>query len=941
MKSILFKTLFILLPILSYGQATLIDKSQISASGASTNQILKWNGTAWVFANDENSGTVTGTGTSGQVSFWNGTTSLTGSNNLFWDITNSRLGIGTTTPAASSILDITSTTKGILIPRMTLAQRDAINSPATGLQIYNTNSNVFQYYNGSSWTNVGGTGVTDLTFSGSSSPVTLNSSTGSDVTFVAGTNVSLSQSSNQLTINSSEVDGSISNEGTLGVAAGAANTSVITSNTSGAAGVTIQASTGLSISETTSSNGGTIVLTNSSPDQTVSLTGAGISNVTGTYPNFTITSTEVDGSITNEIQSLSTNGTAGNISISGGNTITLNVNDADASTTNELQTLSTASNTVSLSNSGGSFTIAGAGINTVGTVGSTITVTGTEVDGSTTNEIQNLSLSGQSLGISSGTGVTLPVVGITAGTGISTSSTSGTFTITNTAPNVTTNLTFSGTSSPVTLNSSDGTDVSFVAGTNVSLSQTGNALTINSTAMANPMITLGDIIYGETSGAPTRLAGNTAAATYYLSQTGTGTASNIPIWKSISGNEISGAALTKTDDTNVTLTLGGSPNTALLRAASLTLGWTGQLAVSRGGTGLSSLGAANQYLRVNSGATALEYATFPTIITDHGALTGLGDDDHTQYAMLGGRGTGQTLQGGTSGSATLQLSSTSNASKGRIHLAFDGGDVWVGGATTASTLRLYNPGGTNYTGLVAGTQSTDITYTLPTTGGTAGQFLSTNGSGILSWATGATITGTTNRIPYYNTSSSFGSSGLTWDNTNSKLGINFTSPSATLQVSGTSDNANTYSLYIGNQSGTKVLNFDNSGKVGINVSSPATTLHFNGSMSRKAPVRTGVATAYTVLDDDSWIIVNNASSTVTLTLPTAANFQGRELMIKNVSAIAVNSASSNVIAITTNPGSNPPTTTTSILPATAGKWATLVSVLAGDLNWYWAIMQSN
>lgn len=43
------------------------------------------------------------------------------------------------------------------------------------------------------------------------------------------------------------------------------------------------------------------------------------------------------------------------------------------------------------------------------------------------------------------------------------------------------------------------------------------------------------------------------------------------------------AALTKTDDTNVTLTLGGSPTTALLNAASLTLGWTGQLSISRGG----------------------------------------------------------------------------------------------------------------------------------------------------------------------------------------------------------------------------------------------------------------------------------------------------------------------------------------------------------------------
>lgn len=49
------------------------------------------------------------------------------------------------------------------------------------------------------------------------------------------------------------------------------------------------------------------------------------------------------------------------------------------------------------------------------------------------------------------------------------------------------------------------------------------------------------------------------------------------------------AALTRVDDTNVTLTLGGTPASALLAAVSLTLGWTGQLAVARGGTGAATL----------------------------------------------------------------------------------------------------------------------------------------------------------------------------------------------------------------------------------------------------------------------------------------------------------------------------------------------------------------
>ena len=64
--------------------------------------------------------------------------------------------------------------------------------------------------------------------------------------------------------------------------------------------------------------------------------------------------TEVDGSITNELQTVSTSGAAGNITLSdGGGTLNLNVNDADASTTNEIQTLSYNTTTDEISISGG------------------------------------------------------------------------------------------------------------------------------------------------------------------------------------------------------------------------------------------------------------------------------------------------------------------------------------------------------------------------------------------------------------------------------------------------------------------------------------------------------------------------------------------------------------------------------------------------------------
>jgi hypothetical protein len=63
---------------------------------------------------------------------------------------NAQIGVGTQNPDSSSILDLTSTSKGILTPRMTTAKRDSINNPAKGLLIYNTTSSDFNFYD-SGW----------------------------------------------------------------------------------------------------------------------------------------------------------------------------------------------------------------------------------------------------------------------------------------------------------------------------------------------------------------------------------------------------------------------------------------------------------------------------------------------------------------------------------------------------------------------------------------------------------------------------------------------------------------------------------------------------------------------------------------------------------------------------------------------------------------------
>lgn len=58
-------------------------------------------------------------------------------------------------PDPSAMLDISSTKSGLLIPRMTTAERDAIASPANGLYIYNITTNAFNVYNGVSWASLG------------------------------------------------------------------------------------------------------------------------------------------------------------------------------------------------------------------------------------------------------------------------------------------------------------------------------------------------------------------------------------------------------------------------------------------------------------------------------------------------------------------------------------------------------------------------------------------------------------------------------------------------------------------------------------------------------------------------------------------------------------------------------------------------------------------
>ncbi len=64
---------------------------------------------------------------------------------------HAQVGIGTNTPHSSALLDVSSTNKGVLIPRLTQTQMENLSNPVAGLQIYNTTKNCLYTYTGSSW----------------------------------------------------------------------------------------------------------------------------------------------------------------------------------------------------------------------------------------------------------------------------------------------------------------------------------------------------------------------------------------------------------------------------------------------------------------------------------------------------------------------------------------------------------------------------------------------------------------------------------------------------------------------------------------------------------------------------------------------------------------------------------------------------------------------
>ncbi|RKZ30354.1 hypothetical protein DRQ33_07940, partial [bacterium] len=300
------------------------------------------------------SGNITGSGTATQVAFFNGANSITSSANLYWNNTNSRLGIGTTNPSAP--LEIERTGAGIQIclvldndnadgnegERISFAAQDSWRDHAwIDVQRNGTQSSANMYFKVRNYWNRDP--ATAMTIKGywseteSGGDVGIGTTSPSYKLDVSGTGrytgaltigaytlpTSDGSSGQVLTTNGSgsvnwqSVPGDNWGSGTWTVTDGTTPSTV-----SQGQSVTFTGGTGIS----TSQSGRTLTITNTAPDQTVTLTGGTGISVSGSYPDFTITNTSPWSSSSNDyIQNQSSTDQSASFRISGNGYIAGNV----------------------------------------------------------------------------------------------------------------------------------------------------------------------------------------------------------------------------------------------------------------------------------------------------------------------------------------------------------------------------------------------------------------------------------------------------------------------------------------------------------------------------------------------------------------------------------------------------------------------------------------
>ena len=312
---------------------------------------------------------------------------------------------------------------------------------------------------------------------------------------------------------------------------------------------------------------------------------------------------------------------------------------------------------------------------------------------------------------------------------------------------------------------------------------------------------------------------------------------------------------------------------------------TGVIPVDSGGTGLGTIPTNGQLLIGNGTGYTLNTLGYGAGIL---VTNGLGTITVANTGVLSNiAGTGISVSSAT-GNVTIANTGVLSFSAGTTGLTPSA--TTTGAVTLAGTLVIAN-GGTNSTSTpTAGAvpYGTGTAYAF-TAAGTSGQVLTSAGAGTPTWTTPTTGTVTSVSVVSAN-----GFAGTVATAT--------TTPAITLTTTITG-------LLKGN---------------GTAISAAVANTDY-------VPLSTVITKTadYTITGTDTWIINNKTGSALTLTFPAASSWTGRYITVKNMQALAVNSASSNIVPIDST------TAGTAILLGVVGNWATMVS---DGTNWI--IMQA-